>query len=48
QLYDLVNDIGERRNLAKDRAADVQRLQAQLREVEARTRAAPGRMAAGR
>ena len=48
QLYDLASDIGEARNLAKDRPGDVQRLQAELRAVEGRTRAVPGRMAASR
>lgn len=48
QLYDLASDIGESRNLAKTRPADVERLRQRLREVETRKRAAPGRMAAGR
>ena len=48
QLFDLASDIGESRNLAKTRPADVERLQQRLREVETRTRATPGRMTAGR
>ncbi|MBU7579404.1 MAG: arylsulfatase, partial [Porphyrobacter sp.] len=43
QLYDLSGDIGERRNLAAGRPADVARLAALLAEVEGQTRAVTDR-----
>jgi arylsulfatase A-like enzyme len=48
QLYDLSRDIGERRDLAKLRPADVARMQEELRRILTRTRAEPGRGAGGR
>lgn len=39
QLYDLTSDVGERRNLAKQRPGDVARLRARLEEVRSRTAA---------
>ena len=48
QLYDLRTDLGERRNLAAERPADVARLAAQLAEVERRTRADADRTGSGK
>ncbi len=48
QLYDLSSDIAERRNLARERPADVARLAALLAQVEAQTRATTDRSGAGR
>jgi arylsulfatase A-like enzyme len=48
QLYDLSSDIGEQRNLARERPADVARLAALLAKVEAQTRAETDRSKAAR
>jgi arylsulfatase A-like enzyme len=43
QMYDLASDIGEQRNLAAERPADVARLAGLLARIEAQTRAATDR-----